>query len=244
MPVQTACIQCQKEFLVKPYQVESRKFCSTKCKNDHHRVSLSCEKCGDPFWAFKSSVESQSRRFCSMSCRMAVMGKQEKPKKERRKIIKVCKTCGVEFSVPPVREGTAKYCSQKCKGADPEFRKKCSEPQSGDKANRWSGGAYKERRGYLRTRTGVGADKKDTFVHRMIVAKAIAEENPCHPFLVVVGGVVRLRPEIHVHHIDRVRSNNSISNLLAVTQKAHSQIHENGTKPLPWECWPQNPLNW
>lgn len=244
MPVQTKCIQCEKEFLVKPYQVELRKFCSTKCKNDHHRVSLNCEKCGDPFWAFKSSVESQSRRFCSMSCRMAVTGKQEKPKKERVKIIKVCKTCGVEFRVPPVRKDTAQYCSHKCKGADSEFKNKCSEPQRGEKSPRWTGGVYQRSSGYKRFRDRDENGLLSVAVHRMYMVGAILKENPAHPFLHLHNGNIMLRPEIHVHHIDRVRGNNDISNLLAVTADAHHRIHSNGTKPKPWECFPSNPEKW
>jgi hypothetical protein len=47
-----------------------------------------------------------------------------------------------------------------------------------------------------------------------------------------------LRPEIQVHHIDLNRSNNSITNLIAVTVSAHRAIH-NGNKPKAGSYWPE-----
>jgi hypothetical protein len=70
------------------------------------------------------------------------------------------------------------------------------------------------------------------------------EDDPEHQFLVEVNGHKRLHPDIEVHHIDRVRSNNVRDNLLAVIYTAHAQIHHKGKKPEPWECWPSNPKRW
>ena len=70
------------------------------------------------------------------------------------------------------------------------------------------------------------------------------EEAPDHPFLVDVEGQKKLSPDVEVHHVDRVRSNNARDNLIAVTKPAHAQIHHRGKKPEPWECWPSNPTKW
>lgn len=243
MPV-VKCVECGVDFPVKPYMAETRKFCSTSCKNKNSRLTLNCEHCSQPFWVFKSEVEKQSRRFCSMACRKTVMAAKPKPpKKAKEQVFKICKTCNVEFRVPLCRKETALYCSQKCKGSDPAYKLSSSKAQRQEKSARFQGGSV-GKRGYMKVKAWGEETAVHTFAHRTIVAYALAAENPAHPFLTTIDGLTRLRPEIHVHHIDRDKLNNDMNNLLAVTASAHSRLHKSGRKPDPWECWPSNPANW
>lgn len=244
MPVQLTCIGCQKLFLVSAYQADSKKYCTQECRSEHNRITLTCECCGEPYWVFKSAIKYHSKRFCSMKCRKAVMGRKPVEKVPREVVIKVCKTCGIEFRVPPVRKETAKYCSQKCKGADPEYQLESSKAQRLEKSAIFSGGVSVNSGGYMKQKDWGEKTPIYTTQHRIIMAEAIAKECKTHPFLVEIEGVLRLRPEIHVHHIDRDKLNNNLSNLLAVTASAHVKLHRNGRKPDPWECYPANPVNW
>ena len=244
MPSIVKCVECGVDFSVKPYMAETRKFCSTACKNKNGRLTLTCERCNQPFWVFKSAVEYQSKRFCSMVCRKAVMAAKPKPpKKTRDPVFKICKTCNVEFRVPPCRKEKALYCSQRCKGSDPAYKLVSSVAQRGEKSARFKGGSVSAR-GYMKTKEWGEDAPVHTFAHRVIVAYALSAENSSHPFLTTIDGLTRLRPEIHVHHIDRNKLNNDLSNLLAVTASAHIRLHKSGRKPDPWECWPSNPTNW
>ena len=107
-----------------------------------------------------------------------------------------------------------------------------------------AGGKYKTGRGYVRNKRVIHGVQSIASDHRAVITEAMMSEAQGHPFLVVVGGFVRLRHDIEVHHIDRVRENNAITNLLAVTKQAHAQIHHRNRKPEPWECWPPNPVKW
>lgn len=241
MPVELTCVNCQKVFQTKPYRAHIP-YCSGTCRTEHlgNRVQLSCVQCGGVFETWKSQLK-KDKRFCSKACKDAAFTKPVEPKVRKRSepVVKVCKTCNTEFSVTGKRAETAKYCSRKCQGADPDFRRLCMTAQVGAEV-----GKVREQNGYESVRARGESGRMSTFTHRIVVAKAIEAESPEHPFLVEVDGVKRLRPEIHVHHIDRNGLNNDLKNLLAVTAGAHKRIHANGKKPHPWECWPSNPTNW
>lgn len=246
MTVSLQCVECNKEFVVKPYRADVQKFCNKECRKAHlgKRLTRVCECCGKEFDTWLSQIVGNSRRFCSVECRKKAQPAQPLPNKAKRApVFKVCKTCETEFRVPPSRADTARYCSQSCKGQDPEYRLATSKLQRAEKSQRFAG-AQVIRHGYMTEDSWGETKKRETYSHRLVVADAILRENPSHPFLVVIDGVARLNPKIDVHHIDRDRLNNSLSNLLAVTHSAHLRIHKNGLKPEPWECWPSDPPNW
>lgn len=239
------CIECGVEFPVKPYQAETRKFCSMECKLKHSKIPKTCECCGKEFWVYKSALESQSRRFCSQECRVKVMAAKPKPtRKLKEQVFKICKACGIEFRVPLIRKDTATYCSRKCQSDDPDFKLKSSLAQRGEKSSKYAGGISEKSDGYMAEKSWGNLHPVYTTQHRVILAKRISEFSPGHPFLVEIDGLIRIRPEIHVHHIDRDKLNNEVDNLLAVTASAHIRLHKSGRKPDPWECWPSNPERW
>ena len=65
-----------------------------------------------------------------------------------------------------------------------------------------------ELRGYVLRRVASG---KDEYVHRLVMAEAL--------------GLSNLPEELHVHHIDGNKQNNSLDNLALVTNTGHQEIH-------------------
>lgn len=62
--------------------------------------------------------------------------------------------------------------------------------------------------------------------HRLVLEEHLRATDPESPFLISVYGVLYLRPEFHVHHIDGDKTNNVVSNLMAVTPDEHRRIHK------------------
>lgn len=245
------CRQCFKPFTVKASAADKIHFCSAECRTLSGRVSLTCRHCGDAYSA-KASQKDRSA-FCSMSCKTAGGG-----------VEKVCECCGKSFTVPRRRSDEVRFCSIECKTNGRrktlacEFCKKpfscelhverkfCSracfhaaEKPSGESHYLWKGETYQTGNGYVRL-AGKGAGMQ----HRAVLLTLILGQAPDHPFLVEVEGQKIWHKDIDVHHIDRNRSNNELSNLLAVTRSAHLLIHHRNRKPDPWECWPPNPDKW
>lgn len=63
------------------------------------------------------------------------------------------------------------------------------------------------------------------FEHRLIVEQHLRETNPDSECLIRLDGHLYLRPEIQVHHIDGVKDNNSIDNLVPLTASEHTRLH-------------------
>lgn len=176
------------------------------------------------------------------------MAKKTKPEKQPKAvkppIYKSCEVCDKTFRIWPSRKDSARFCSLACKGSSESYRATCSEQQQAEKHWRWDGGKYKTEHGYVRLKRKRSGKETTRFEHTDVMLKWIIEAEPSHPFLVIVDGLRKLHPDIDVHHIDRDRSNNDRSNLLAVTKSAHGQIHHRNKRPDPWECWPSNPTRW
>lgn len=230
-------------------------YCSRECSDksrlgkkhkvlpDAKRYYKVCETCGKDFRV--TETRKDTARWCSRSCQ----SKSEVWKDERKDgVIVKCKECGKEMHVAKSRvaRGNGRFCSKSCMHKNEEYRTVGVEKRSGENHYRWNGAEYKSRRGYvyvfLKTRK-VGSRR--TVAHRIIALNALVASDPTHPFLVLdTDGNFALRPGLNVHHIDRVRANNDLSNLLIVTTRAHGHIHASGKKPDPWECWPSNPDRW
>lgn len=244
MAVVKVCGCCGKEFSVPNRRHETVKFCSRECKTEAGWESFKCIKCGVDFRRKKSDNPGEPRRYCSMDCHHADKKGKTYQVDGRPRYHRVCETCGVQFRVTETRKDTARFCSRKCQGESPTFRVECSERQQGEKSWRWAGGEYLNHGGYIRHKRKVLGSETVTLSHRVVLLNAMLDFEPDHPFIVGVDGLKRLDPAIEVHHIDRNRSNNALSNLLAVTKHAHAQIHHRNSKPKPWECWPRDPSRW
>lgn len=239
MSVQKVCGHCAKSFLVPSRRSEAVKFCSIECKASAGRVTLSCVACGV---SFEREKHLSGAKYCSRACfHSATKGVAQRARGEHHH--RVCEVCSASFRVTLTRKDTARFCSRSCQDKSPSYRKHLSDRQRGEKSHRWKGGLYQGKYGYVRIK-GHGLDsKKFHFLHRIVIENAMLEMEPNHPFLIESDGRKKLDGEIEVHHIDRDRSNNVLTNLLAVTKDAHARIHNSGTKPKPWECWPYSNLD-
>jgi len=245
MAVEKICVQCSNVFSIPNRRSDLVKFCSRQCRTEAGRATFACVQCGSTFSRPKSDNPDAIHRYCSPACHhSSKKGLKHKINPDSVRYYKVCEVCKVSFRVTLTRKETARFCSMKCKSESLAFKEECSVSQRGEKHWRWTGGLYKTGTGYIRHKSKVNDSEKFSFNHRLIVLSAILEHDQNHPFLIEVDGIKKLRTEIEVHHIDRNRSNNELSNLLAVTKFAHAQIHHRNREPKPWECWPCNPKTW
>lgn len=244
MPVNKACEKCGKAFTVPPRRSGEVRFCSRACKTAAGRITLRCAGCGKSFQRVSSDQRGQSA-YCSRDCYHA--GQKGKPKREadsRPKYVKTCEVCATKFRVTKTRAETARFCSKVCLRLSATYGQECSERQQGDKAWRWAGGKYKDHSGYIRQKAKRLGVETFGWEHRAVILEAMLAQAPHHPFIDRTGAKPKLRREVDVHHIDRDRAHNELSNLLAVTRLAHALIHAFNRKPEPWECWPPNPDKW
>lgn len=244
MAVEKVCERCGTKFHVPQRRSETVRFCSWACKDAGGRDTRPCAVCATPVTRKVSEFRGRSV-YCSDACKSKGMtGKPKVLDPARPRYFKTCETCKTEFRVTKTRAETARFCSRDCQGASETWKAQCSEKQQGEKSWRWAGGKYLMSRGYVREKRKCFGIEKAMWEHRRVVLDAMLLAAPTHPFLIEVEGKKTLNPAIEVHHIDRDRKNNALSNLLAVTKEAHAQIHHRKRKPDPWECWPPNPSKW
>lgn len=63
-------------------------------------------------------------------------------------------------------------------------------------------------------------------VHRLVMEQHLRETNPSSPLLVAVNGVLYLRPDVYVHHINEDKKENDIENLTAIEGNGnHTRLH-------------------
>ena len=239
--VQKVCLCCGKEFSTPRRRSDEVKFCSWECRVQAGNKETLCARCGKPF----VHKQNEDRQYCSKACyHEATKGVSRNAQPETWHYLN-CEECGKAFHVIASRKGKARFCSKACQHKNPAYLARASESQKGEKSWRWMGGLYQLSNGYISAR-GVRVYSKGgrRFNHRLVIEQAMMAAEPNHPFLIVIDGVKKLDPAVEVHHIDRKRSNNDLSNLLAVTKPAHARVHHGNHKPHPWECWPSNPERW
>lgn len=71
MPEKCICIECGKEFIVKPYMKDRAKFCSYECMGKHKAgtrrgewITIICPSCGKEF----ETLKSKQKKYCSEQC--------------------------------------------------------------------------------------------------------------------------------------------------------------------------------
>lgn len=67
---------------------------------------------------------------------------------------------------------------------------------------------------------------KGVMEHRLVMEEHLRQTDPASPHLIDVGGVLYLRRDIEVHHIDGVKDNNVVENLRPMTKSEHAALHQ------------------
>jgi hypothetical protein len=120
------CEFCQQTYL--PTRLSSvYKFCSTHCKDEHHKSekrkaneakrqsapTRNCEFCKNSYLPSRGHNGTQ-QKFCSITCQSDWHKEQSKQAtaQKRASVIKQCPICKVDFS--PKKSLKQEYCSRKC----------------------------------------------------------------------------------------------------------------------------------
>lgn len=133
----------------------------------HVAITKRCAWCGKKFEC-TTPYAITKKRFCDHACRGAWHGDSAQVDRISRK----CRTCGTKMEVLPCFKDSKHYCSNECRGADPQWREKIS----GENASQWSGGndAYWKRQARQRdgrcTHCGKKAKGKELHAHHIVPA--------------------------------------------------------------------------
>lgn len=99
----------------------------------------------------------------------------------------------------------------------------------------WIGGRRIDDHGYVQVRMPDHPHAKDGYFyeHRLVVEEHTRRNDPDNKLLIEIDGKKYLRRSAVVHHIDEVKTNNDISNLMLLPdQRFHAFIHKSH---LPFE---------
>ncbi len=133
------CLNCGKEFHFPLSRKGLRKYCSTECLLDAHRVIVRCKNCGEEFLAPKSRAGRVA--FCSGKCygsHREQHPEQYPPPPLRGRSIEVeCGYCDITFRVCSARRNTVRFCSKKCHG---KYVRSHPELYGGSNHWNWKGG--------------------------------------------------------------------------------------------------------
>lgn len=122
-----------------------------------------------------------------------------------------CIVCGKEFKMHPCRlkeKGRGKYCSREC------FKFDQGKRFTMEGNPNWKGGR-KRHQGYVKIRVSKGVYQ---FEHRLVMEKLIGR---------------KLLKEEYVHHINGIKDDNRIENLVVCRGKEHVKKHNKDRHSCP-----------
>ena len=114
------CEQCGEEFDIFPYEKDTRRFCSAKCRVlwilEDKNKSIICDNCGEEFIRNILQI-GEGKHFCSRECAKEGMIGEDAANWQGGEITLLCDWCGEEFDrhKSQISEGKI-FCSQKCCG--------------------------------------------------------------------------------------------------------------------------------
>lgn len=185
-----------------------------------------CKICGKefeyPHWRKGTAL------YCSIDCQRQSLHAEDNV---------VCTVCGKPFHLKPShikkRKGTNIFCSRKCFA---EYKKSSFKAEKnhqyglkGEKNASFKGVELKKKNNNI-VDIRVYApqhpykDKQSRVLkHRLIVEQNHTLFNP--DYFESINGMIILKPQYQVHHIDGNHDNNDVSNLQVVTKSEHTAIH-------------------
>ena len=171
-----------------------------------------CKNCKKEFRSYPSIVKKGQGIFCSKSC--AQTGEfNVRFNGGLEKVWFECLYCKKQFSVlkRDTRNREHKFCSRECKG------KYASENYIREKSFYWHGGIRKGH-GYVylyKPEHPFANIRGEIAEHRLIMEKKIGRY---------------LKKKEVIHHINHIRTDNRIENLLLLTNAKHMSLHTKGIK--------------
>lgn len=192
-------------------------------------VQKSCLVCGKEFTV--PPTRAETAKTCSQACRGVLIAKAYEDKRVQTE----CLQCGEKISVPASRHerGNGLYCGNDCRNLSmvgKGFRELVA-----DGAESPTSGGYI----YERERDHPFASRGKVMQHRLVMERLLVMSNPSHHFLIEVNGSKYLKPGIHVHHKNEIKTDNRHENLVICTPAAHLDIHA-GRTPMAGEIWPES----
>ena len=150
--------------------------------------------------------------------------------------MKQCELCGNRIKArTPSEVKLRRFCSIKCSNNSPTTKKKISDSLTGIKRSektrkktsvartgkgngQWKGGKWENQHGYVFVKSHNHPNRNaNNYVteHRLVVEKHIGRYLDCNEV---------------VHHINGIRNDNNIDNLIIMTQGDHTRHHWKGQK--------------
>lgn len=181
-----------------------------------HQRSLTCAMCGNIFCRRHDRVQ-EGNNFCALACRVAWFRRHAAETRSRK-----CGVCGMKFIPRPAQlaQGIGKFCSIPCSIKNvhslprtQEWREAISRGNKGRPGKpgatnpAWKGGRFVDSYGYVQVWVAV-----ETYIpeHRLVMEKHLGRE---------------LRSDEIVHHLNGVKTDNRIENLLITDPFTHSLLH-------------------
>jgi len=166
----------------------------------HYNMIAQCTTCKKDIKRSPSGLRFK-RIYCSRECR-------------RKTIYINCAQCGKQLRAIPSCLPRKKYCSERCKGLAifniPKNRENnIKSIPKGKDSSLWKGGSYVSK-GYRIIGRKINRKQARILEHRLVMEKHIGR---------------KLTQNEIVHHIDKNKLNNVISNLEVMTREDHAHLH-------------------
>src|SRR3990167_7253429 len=203
--MQHTCLLCKKEFIAEDHR---RRYCSMLCfrSRNKHLKNRECLSCGAIFIAYPNWIKRGGGKYCSRKCHAVAMDK---------KIDKFCLHCGVGFRIKKstARHNASKYCSPKCSQNASIGTKKPT--ISGPLSPNWNGGSsFAPYPFYFNDGLKEKIRARDNYVCRVC---GMQEEEH----------ILVYSASLHVHHIDYVKQNCGMNNLVPLCVQCHGRTNYN-----------------
>lgn len=161
---------------------------------------------------------TKNKKYCSRTCSGLA--------KIKDKITRQCQFCGINFEVYPsaIVRGGGKYCSSECSSLGSiksTVNKKCKFCGVMFSVLPSTGRKYCSYECFRLSSTGIGGMDKDGYWRIYVDGNRVRE----HRHIMEEHLGRKLEPNEVIHHKDRDRVNNDISNLELMTKSEHAKLH-------------------
>lgn len=172
-------------------------------------INKNCAICNKEFQVYESKLKHGKGRFCSTKCQYEAKRKHATFK---------CLTCQKIFDTTPSEN--QKTCSLKCRD---DYR---SKTYRRERAFNWKGGRTIDKYGYIMVvvrdhpHSLLKCNTEYLMEHRLVMEKKLRRY---------------LNSNEHVHHINGVKTDNRIENLVIMTNSDHKKLHRTNMGEFKYE---------